>query len=78
FRKRIDELAALAAKTDQDLIEAARILVQPMKDMERALRGRDEYFVKMRAMSKAREDFSRQFVSLEKHLADEAKKLIEP
>jgi len=78
FRKRIDELAALAAKTDQDLIEAARILVQPMKDMERALRGRNEYVVKMRALSKAREEFTRQFVSLEKHFADEAKKLIEP
>lgn len=77
YRKRTDELAALAAKTDQDLIEGARILVQPMKDMERALRGRDQYPLKMRAIWKARDEFSRHFQSLDKTLADEAKKLIE-
>jgi hypothetical protein len=78
FRKRIDELAALAAKTDQDLIEGARILLQPLRDMERAQRGRDEYHVKVETMWRARDEFSRQFLSLDKNLADVAKKLIEP
>jgi hypothetical protein len=75
YRKRLDELAALAAKTDQDLLESARALQQPLRDIERAQRGRGEYYLKMEAMWRARAVFSRQFTTLEKSLADEARKL---
>ena len=75
YRKRLDELAALAAKTDQDLLESARALLQPLRDIDRALRGRGEYYMKMEAVWRARGSFSRQFEKLEKSLADEARKL---
>lgn len=75
YRKRLDELAALAAKTDQDLLESARALQQPLRDIERALRGRGEYYLRMEAVWRAREIFSQQFEKLEQSLADEARKL---
>jgi hypothetical protein len=75
YRKRLDELAELAAKTDQDLLESARALLQPLRDIDRALRGRGEYYLKMEAVWRARGIFSRQFSKLEQTLADEARKL---
>jgi hypothetical protein len=76
YRKRLDELASLAAKTDQDLMESARALQQPLRDIDRALRGRGEYYLRMEAVWRAREIFSQQFEKLEQSLADEARKLV--
>jgi len=75
FRKRLDELSALAAKTDQDLIESSRALIQPLRDIERAARGRGEYYMQIGEIWRARSNFIRLFQKLETNLAEEARKL---
>jgi hypothetical protein len=74
YRKRLDELEALAAKTDKDLMESALALVQPLREIDRALSGRGDYEMRMAAIFRARMIFSRQFRELEKTLEAESRK----
>jgi hypothetical protein len=75
LRKRLDELAGLAVKTDHDLIESTRTLLQPLRDIERAARGRGEYYMQIGQIWRARGNLIRLYQKLAKDLTDEARKL---
>ena len=74
LRKRLDELAGMSVKTDHDLIESTRALILPLRDIERAARGRGEYYIKIGEIWQARSNLIRLYQKLERDLADEARK----
>lgn len=75
YRKRLDELAGLAAKTDQDLLESARELLPPMREIDRSMRDRGEYDLQLAARLLARDGFIEPLQTLESRLEAEALKL---
>jgi hypothetical protein len=75
LRKRLDELSGLAVKTDHDLIESSRALIQPLRDIERASRGRGDYDMQIGEVWRARGNLIRLLRQVEKSLAEEARKL---
>jgi hypothetical protein len=78
YRKRIDQLARMTTRTDQDLLEEGRAVSTAARNLERAYRTRGEQYLVWGAVHRARRDFSRLYRSHVSRLTGDSEPVASP